>query len=178
MDWTGPVLIALSGAAGIVLAVWLAASRVDRLHRRVDLAWAALRLQLTRRASTALLLARLGLWQPAAARAVEAAARAALDARPGGPEHSELSAALRAAAGDRAQIERHLAHPQCGDLVRDLGAVWYRAILARRFLNDAVALARRLRRRRLVRLFRLAGRTPLPLPCDIDDAPPDGLLAA
>jgi hypothetical protein len=171
-------MIGLTIAVVLVVAVWLAASRLDRLHRRVEFATAALELQLTRRASLALLVAHRGVWPPEAARAVAEAARAALDAAPGGQQHSDLSAALRAAAGDRDQIERHLADPAHGDLLRDLGAAWYREILARRFLNDAVALTRRLRSRRLTRFFHLAGRAPLPLPCDIDDAPPDGLLAA
>jgi hypothetical protein len=176
MDWTAVVLIALAAAVLVVGAVWFAANRIDRLHRRVEKAWASLHLQLTRRASLALVLAHSGLWEPPVARTVETAARAALEAPPDGREHSELSAALRRAAGEPGDIERHLADPALAPGIEDLGAIWFRAILARRFLNDAISLTQRLRSRRLVRLFHLAGRAPMPLTCDIDDSPPEGLL--
>ncbi|MDR1188016.1 MAG: hypothetical protein LBK95_11275 [Bifidobacteriaceae bacterium] len=175
MDWTGTVAITLAGAAMVVAAVWYAASRVDRMHRRVENAWNSLQLQLTRRASVALSLAHERLWDPVTSMVVAEAARAAAEAPPWGPEHSELSAALRTAMGDRAQIEADLEVPGREPLIRELGAAWYRAILARRFLNDAVAMTLRLRSRRLVRWLHLAGRTPLPESCDIDDAAPEGL---
>jgi hypothetical protein len=230
VEWSLAVLIALVGAVLVTAAVWFSANRIDRLHRRVEAAWASLHLQLTRRASMALVLAHGGIWEADQARDVRVAARAALTAPPAGPEHSELSAALRRAfednpaprdpdeppvarpadsgatatprpaaagpgtAGSGAEPDGplHRAPPGAADpegagdgrgpdgigqpgLVRDLGAIWYRCILARRFLNDAVSLARRLRSRRLVRLFGLAGRTPMPLSCDIDDDPPETL---
>jgi hypothetical protein len=168
-------LIALVASVLIVAAVWVSANRIDRLHRRVENAWRALQLQLTRRASVALVAAHGALWDQATSAEVGAAARAALQAPPNGQEHSDLSQALRRAAGDADGVERLLADPARAPLVRDLTAVWYRAILARRFLNDAVSLTQRLRSRRLVRFFHLAGRAPMPLSCDIDDAPPDGL---
>jgi hypothetical protein len=171
------VLIALVLAIMAVASVWYAASRLDRMHRRVDNAWNSLHLQLTRRASVALGLAHEGLWDPVSSMVVAEAARASLEAPPWGPEHSELSAALRAATGDRAQIEADLRVADREPLLRELASAWYRAILARRFLNEAVTMTVRLRSRRLVRILHLAGRTPMPESCDIDDAPPDGLVA-
>ncbi|MDR1634664.1 MAG: hypothetical protein LBS27_07060 [Bifidobacteriaceae bacterium] len=176
MDWTRAVLIAVVVAAAVVTAVWYAASRVDRMHRRVENAWNSLQLQLMRRASVALDLAHEDLWDPVTSMVAAEAARAALDAPPWGSEHSELSAVLRAAAGDRAQVEADLERPDREPLLRELGAAWYRAILARRFLNEAVSMTTRLRSRHLVRWLHLAGRTPMPQSCDIDDSPPDGLI--
>ncbi|MDR3360430.1 MAG: hypothetical protein LBO20_07275 [Bifidobacteriaceae bacterium] len=175
MDWTEAVLIGLAVAVAVVMAVWVAASRLDRLHRRVDAAWASLQLQLARRASMALDLAHSGVWDPPTSQTVASVARAALGAAPSGQEHSDLSAALRAALdGADGIVQRPGDGPQA-ERVAALGAAWYRAVLARRFLNDAVALTRRLRSRRLVRLFHLAGGAPMPLACDIDDAPPEAL---
>ncbi|MDR2378515.1 MAG: hypothetical protein LBD70_03705 [Bifidobacteriaceae bacterium] len=176
MDWAGTPLITLALAAGVVALVWHAGHRVDRMHRRVDDAWGSLQLQLTRRASAALDLAHAGLWDPVTSVVVAEAARAALAAPPWGGEHSELSAALRTAAGDLAQVASDLEDPDRGPLLRELAGVWYRALLARRFLNEAVATAVQLRSRRLIRYLRLAGPTPLPSSCDIDDVPPDGLI--
>jgi hypothetical protein len=168
-------MVTLLAAAAVVAAVWYAASRVDRMHRRVEQGWASLQLQLTRRASVALALAHENLWDPVTSVVVAEAARAALEALPWGAEHSELSAVLRTAIGDAAQVEADLKIPEKALSLRELGAIWYRAILARRFLNDAVSVTARLRSRRLVRWLRLAGRTPLPQSCDIDDSAPDGI---
>ncbi|MDR2381593.1 MAG: hypothetical protein LBE08_10570 [Bifidobacteriaceae bacterium] len=169
------MLITLAVGLAIVMAVWLAASRIDRLHRRVENSWASLQLQLTRRASMALVAARDGVWAPEVCAAVEAAARAALVAPPHGREHSQLTDVLRQAMADPDQLERDLADPVRSAALHEIGGAWYRACLARRFLNDAVCLARRLRSRRLVKVFHLAGRATLPVTCDIDDEPPDGL---
>jgi hypothetical protein len=174
MAWAG-ALITLAASALVVAAVWYAASRVDRMHRRVENAWNSLQLQLTRRASVALSLALEELWDPVTSVVVAGAARAALVAPPWGEEHSELSAVLRTAVGDSAQIEADLGTPERELLLRELGDAWYRVILARRFLNDAVSMTARLRSRRLVRWLRLAGRTPMPESCDIDDDSPEGL---
>jgi hypothetical protein len=173
VDWTGILLIAVAVAAAVVVAVWFGASRLDRLHRRIDRAQAALELQLTRRASVCLVLARTGLWDQSESAVVERAARAALTAAPPGQEHSELSAVVREALAGRRRLESAREDPAVAGLLDDLAGVWFRASLARRFLNEAVGLTGRLRSRRLVRFFHLAGRAPLPLTCDIDDAPPE-----
>src|SRR5690606_21685116 len=67
------------------------------------------------------------------------------------------------------------ADPDEERLVGELAAATRRVELARRFHNDGVAAARELRRRRLVRWFRLAGRTPWPETVELADTPPDGL---
>ena len=50
-----------------------------------------------------------------------------------------------------------------------------RVQLARRFHNDAVAQALRVRRKRVVRWARLAGHASLPVMVEIDDSVPPGL---
>ena len=50
-----------------------------------------------------------------------------------------------------------------------------RVELARRFHNDVVRSCVQLRRKRVVRWFRLAGYTALPATADFDDTPPAGL---
>ncbi len=50
-----------------------------------------------------------------------------------------------------------------------------RVELARRFHNDAVAQAQRVRRKRVVRWARLAGHAWMPVTFEIDDAMPSGL---
>jgi hypothetical protein len=174
-DWTDVAVAVLGGAAVLVTLVWLFASRIDRMHRRLDRSWDTLALQLTRRASVAEHLSLVGFWDPVTSLAVGMAAQAALEAPPDAAEQSELSAALRTALGDRAAIEAAAANPDQAAYLAELWSVWYRAQLARRFYNEAVGLAVTLRSRLVVRAFFLAGRTPMPVTCDIDDTAPDGL---
>ena len=157
--------------------------------------------QLLRRAQAATELAASGLLDPAssvlvagaAAEAIQAgegrAAQLALDPFSGSrlDDHSDdreaaesdLSRALRATLDalpddDPARTGGHLDW---------LAAVSHRVVLARRFHNDAVSHARAVRRKRLVRLARLAGSAPAPRTVEIDDepfrsAPADGLPPA
>jgi hypothetical protein len=171
---TDIALLCVIAAVAVSVFLWMRASRIDRLHRRIELAWSSLRLQLARRASVALALAHAEVWDPKDAAAVEAAARAALLAGAGAPGHSELTRVLREALGGPEDVARLTADPAKAALLKDLAGAWYRATLARRFLNDAVSLTLRLRGRRLVRWFHLAGRTAMPASCDLDDAAPDG----
>ncbi len=143
------------------------AGRLDRMHARVDAAWAALDAQLVRRAAAARAL-RSQLPAGTAADALEAAAAASLDAGPDGREavENDLSRALKAAAAlvpdDTSLTELETASTRVG--------------LARSFHNTAVTDTRGLRRRRLPRALRLAGRRAMPTYFDIDDTalPPRG----
>lgn len=152
------VVLALALLATYV--TWTA-SRLDRLHARTDGARTALEVQLARRAASAL--------EVSAAQHLEALAAAASAAHHAGGEdrplrESELSEALR----DAVPV---LAPDQGIDLV-DAGR---RLVLARRFYNDAVRDTQAFRRRRLVRLLRLAGHAHEPAFFDIDDALPGGV---
>ncbi|MFB7266220.1 hypothetical protein ACFCXH_29350, partial [Streptomyces nojiriensis] len=91
------VWIALAlGVVGVYLS-WTA-GRLDRLHSRMDAAWAALDAQLVRRASVVLEVATSGVLDPASSLVLYEAAHAARQAEEDHREvaESELSQALRA----------------------------------------------------------------------------------
>lgn len=98
MTWSE---VAFAVSAALLLAlwwVWVAASRLDRLHRKVATSRAALDNQLLRRASAAVELASTGLLDPVSSVLVGEAAWAALSA--GGHGRAELLAALPGLADD------------------------------------------------------------------------------
>ncbi|MDR1293835.1 MAG: LemA family protein [Bifidobacteriaceae bacterium] len=171
--------------AGIVAVIWwviwVSAQRLDRLHRRVASARTSLAHQLVARAVAALDLAHSGVLDPASSIVVAEAARAALasmmdDGVPlpsSGAIQSELSGTIRLALGEPADID--LLDPVGRELVGEVAATWYRVTLARRFYNEAVGKTRRRRRSWPVRALRLAGRTPMPLTFEMDDALPETL---
>jgi hypothetical protein len=154
-------------AVVVLLATWVTwtATRVDRLHGRVDSARASLDAQLVRRAAALQALADRSAAELGAPRAgqLRMVARASLDADPATREAAEndLSRALYEIPADLEPA-----------LVADLADAARRVGLARRFYNDAVRDTRSLRRRRLPRLLRLGGRRPLPAFFEIDDSVP------
>lgn len=161
-------------------AVWIA-SRLDRLHHLVETAGAALDAQLVRRSAVTLELASSGLLDPAASMLLaDAAHRArAVDDQDRELAESALSGALRAVLGQPA-LRADVAHTgrHGVDLLDDVDAAVRKVIMARTFHNDAVATARRVRRKRLVRWLRLAGNAAMPEFFEIDDAPPPPETAA
>ncbi|MGW5875776.1 hypothetical protein ACWFMI_04355 [Nocardiopsis terrae] len=144
------------------------ATRLDRLHHRVETARAALDAALLRRAAAVLGLAAADGLDPAVARSLADAANSARRAGEGERElaESELSRTLRGSL-DGAEPPDTLA-PHLDEV-----AVAARGVhLARVFHNDAVADTRRARRSRLIRLLRLAGTAGLPEYFEMDDRPP------
>ncbi|NCT90907.1 hypothetical protein GXB85_08090 [Cellulomonas sp. APG4] len=200
MSWSE---VAVVVGAALVLAVWwvwVAASRLDRLHRKVASSRSALENQLVRRASVAAELAGSGLLDPASTVLVGEAAWTALGAREvteetprelaealagtahhvAGPDdreaaESELSRTLRIALDDRDEVAELSASPLGHELLAALAATWYRVQLSRRFHNEAVAQTQRVRRKPAVRLLRLHGHAPVPHTVEIDDGWPDWL---
>lgn len=150
----------------VLLATYVTwtAGRLDRMHARVDAAWAALDAQLVRRA---------------------AAARALLPLLPAGPEQLRLesaaSAALESGEGGRQEVENDLSRalrlavprlgegPEVAHVRGELESAATRVGLARSFHNAAVNDTRALRRRRLPRALRLAGHRAMPEFFDVDD---------
>ena len=88
---------------------------------------------------------------------------------------SNLSATLRAALADADEVEQLWGSPATAQIVDDLASSWYRVQLARRFHNEAVAQAQRVRRKPLVRMLRLAGKAAMPHMVDLEDAWPAAL---
>ena len=142
------------------------AGRLDRLHARVDAAWAALDAALVRRAAAARAVA-AHLDDPQAGQALAAAATAALEGTAEAREllENDLSRALKAALP-------LLVHDAAGEAARaELETASSRVGLARSFHNAAVKDTRAIRLRRIPRAFRLAGRRELPRYFEIDDTP-------
>jgi hypothetical protein len=149
-------------AAVVLLALYATwvAGRVDRAHARAAAAQAALDAHLVRRAAAAVATAdatsdlRLG-------RAARVALEAAADDR-------------EAAENDLTRVLReHLNHdgPELpsGSGLADLAGASRRVALARQVHNDLVRDALSLRRRRLVRLLRLARKHPRPAYFEIEE---------
>jgi hypothetical protein len=197
MTWSETTLLVLVVAGLALWLVWLSASRLDRLHRKVVASRLALQAQLDRRSTTAIDLAASGLLDPASSVLVADAAFAVGDqaVRPAEPSTSEafslrglspereraesaLSVTLRSVLGDPEVVGALRSSAPGALLVDDVGSAWYRAQLARRFHNEAVAQAQRARRPRVVRVLRLAGRAPMPRTVELDDQLPDDLDGA
>ncbi len=200
MTWS-EITVVVAGLLVLTMwFIWVVASRLDRLHRKVGASRATLDNQLVRRASASAELAACGLLDPASSVLVGEAAWAALvvgagsdlvDAAVAGldPEvplsgaglldrdlaESELSATVRAALEDAEEVAALREEPYGAELLDALAASWYRVQLARRFYNEAVAQTRRVRRKAVVRLLRLHGHAALPVSVEIDDAMPGAL---
>ncbi|MBO3087245.1 hypothetical protein [Cellulomonas dongxiuzhuiae] len=200
------VTVVLVVAAVVLLLAWLVwvrASRLDRLHRKVGASRAVVDAQLVRRASVAAELATSGLLDPASSLVIGEAAWGSLtaggagDVPPGllpadlrdllgggaaatgaldrAQVESDLTAALREVLDDVDEVAALADDPEGGRLLEALAAAWYRVQLARRFHNEAVAQTQRVRRGALVRLLRLAGHAREPRTLELDDAWPQGL---
>jgi hypothetical protein len=176
-------------AVVVVVVAWVGwrlsalASRIDRLHHRIELAQASLDAQLLRRARAAEALATSGLVDPATSLVLALAASNSrhsddLDPVDRGVIESEMSRDLREVFAEPEAVAALRASPQGEELVGDLAAACTQVALARRFLNDGVQAARLLRSGRLVRLFQLAGHAAQPVTFEMDDAPPTALVAA
>jgi len=186
-SWWVSVLAVLVVLLALAWYLSFSAARLDRLHHRVEGARGVLDGQLLRRATAASELAASGLLDPATSVLLAGAAAEAVgagDDPDGGLDHqrrevaeSDLSRALRAALEDPAVPAELAGDPFGAPLLSGLDVAGQRVRMARRFHNDAVAQARRVRAKRVVRWARLAGRAPLPESFEMDDDPPAGSTA-
>jgi signal transduction histidine kinase len=152
----------LAGAALVVVGLlalgwWLSwvATRLDRAHARVERTWGALDLALLRRAQGAVEVVNSTSVDPATRLLVSDAAGDALEDN------------LPQAARERA--ESNLSQVLTLAVLPEVGPAQERVRLARRLHNDAVVTAQILRRRPLVRLFRLAGHAQEPDPFEMSE---------
>ena len=210
MSWSEIVIVVVAVVLLVGWRLWVSASRLDRLHRKVASSRAVVDAQLLRRASAAANLAASGLMDPVSSLLVGEAAWAAIAAGSSSAEafaqlpaelseldggladaasseypstapvdvglvESELSSTLRAALDDQGEVADMRAELGGDELVSALADAWYRAQLARRFHNEAVAQTQRVRRGWPVRALRLAGRAPVPHTLELDDAWPQSL---
>lgn len=179
--WAFIAVVVFFGLAALYLSN--TAGRLDRLHRRIDVAELSLDTQLLRRSSVAMEIATSGILDPASAVLLADAAHsaaAAIDERTldqgkaSAQAESILTRALDVALDEEEVLEMR-ALPAGVSLLEDLEAAALRVQLSRRFLNDAIRACRQLRGRRPVRWLSLAGRTPWPHPREMDDSLPESL---
>jgi hypothetical protein len=157
-------------------------NRLDRLHARLDATRAALDAQLLRRAAITLEIAASGLLDPATSVLLACAGHEARAATGEEAERevveSRLTVALRAAFAEPDEAQTLAAEPTGVGLLAELEAATTKVLLARRFSNDAVTATLAIRRHRLVRWLRLAGRVPAPTFFEMDDERPAYLAVA
>jgi hypothetical protein len=178
-----PLLLALLVVlAAVAVGLWLSwtATRLDRMHHRIDVARASLEAQLLRRSGATLELAATDRLDPPSRLLLLDAAHGARSSGPDAFEVAEsaLSQALRAVLDDSGHVAELRTDPEVGPLVDELARDCATVELARRFHNDVVVSARALRSRRRVRWLRLAGRAAPPRSVDLDDVPPAALVDA
>lgn len=150
------------------------ATRIDRLHVRLETARAGLDAALVRRAAVALELAASRQLDPATSLLLATAAHEARISDPDNREfaESDLSRALRAAFEQPGFRETLADRPEGATMLDDLDAAAQKVAFARSFYNNAVAATRSARRKLLPRVLPLAGRAPGPEFFEIDDTPP------
>jgi hypothetical protein len=170
MPWWFWLIVGFVVLAGYVGAT---SNRLDRLHARLDATRAALDAQLLRRSAVTLEIAASSLLDPATSVLLASAAHQARASSGDDRElgESELTGALRAAFTDPDLAATLAADPSGAELLHELDAAMIKVPLARRFHNDAVRATLAVRRHRVVRWLRLAGRVPPPRFFEMDDEP-------
>ena len=188
--------IATTVALVLLAVAWYlsySASRLDRLHAKVEGAVSALDAQLVRRAEATLELATSGALDPATSLLLADAASEALERHTHQPlSHDPLEGQTFAGREDtetnltevlRAVLQEDTVAALRADVdgvgadgLSRVEASALRVQLARRFHNDAVREVRRVRTKWVVRLFRLAGHAALPHRVDFDDDLPPAVV--
>lgn len=137
------------------------ATRLDRLHHRVETSWANLDSLLQRRAAIALEIARSEIADPASAMLLTAAAYQAREASIENRSAAEsgLSGALGLLLADGHSSQ----HPAEVVLLRELSELTDKVRIGIALHVDAVARTHLVRSKTIVRVFRLAGTAPLPI---------------
>jgi hypothetical protein len=181
VTWT-TLLVTVAVVGVVLLANWLywTASRLDRMHHRIEVARASLRTQLLHRSGSAMELASSAALDPPRSLVLLEAAHASRAADDDEIEaaESDLSEVLRAVLDDAEEVQALRDDELVGELVQELADDCRKVELARRFHNDVVASARNLRATRRVRWLRLTGRAGDVETVDLDDEPPPALAGS
>lgn len=147
----------------VVLAWYLSftATRLDRLHHRVETSWANLDVLLQKRAAVALEIAHSDIADPASSMLLTAAAYQARDANI--ENRSQAESGLSGALGLLLEDSEHLATAADSALLTELSALTDKIRVAIAIHTDAVARTQMVRGKVVVKTFRLAGTAPLPI---------------
>lgn len=182
------IVLALAVVLGIAWYLSYSAARLDRAHAKVEGALSALDANLVRRAEASLELANSGVLDPASALLLASAASEALEretshALPDDPldgQHfgdredveTDLTEALAATLTEDVRAHIEASDGPAADELDRLVAAGRRVQFARNFHNQAVRDVQRVRNKRVVRWFRLAGYAELPRPVEFADTVP------
>lgn len=154
----------------ILLIIWylsFSASRLDRLHHRVETSWATLDTLLQKRAAIATEIVRESNLDPASAYLISSSARSARDAAIS--ERSEAESVL----SESLKMIQEIAYDESlelpSDLLIELSDVTAKIKLAINLHLEAVNAARNVRSKIIIRLFRLAGKAPEPVKYAFED---------
>jgi hypothetical protein len=152
----------------VLIFIWyltFSATRLDRLHQRVETSWANLDAILQRRASLALELTHFPEIDPAANLLLTSAAHhaRAADISERSEAESALTAALILLRQESSLVEKH------PEIFEELDQVTERLKVGIALHVEGVSAARARRSKLIYKLFRLAGRAPLPVKYAFED---------
>lgn len=150
----------------LIIFLWylsFTATRLDRLHHRVESSWAALDSLLQKRAAIALELAHSDFADPGLALILNQAAHQAREAEIS--ERSDAESGLTTALGlmlNPLNSEYPENSGAQNELLRELSDLTDKIRVAVKLHVEAVNRTQKVRRKLIVKFFRLAGRAPLP----------------
>ena len=148
----------------IALFAWYlsySATRLDRLHHRVETSWANLDGLLQRRAAIAIEIARSEISDPATSLLLTFAAHQAREASV--RDRSQAETGLTGALGILIESSTSISGPIEQDLIRELKELTEKIKMAISMHVDAVTRTQMVRKRWFMRFFRLAGSAPEPV---------------
>ena len=137
------------------------ATRLDRLHHRVETSWANLDGLLQRRAAIAIEIARSDISDPASSLLLTFAAHQAREASV--RDRSQAETGLTGALGILIESSLSISGPIEQDLIRELKELTEKIKMAVSMHVDAVTRTQMVRKKWFMRFFRLAGNAPEPV---------------
>lgn len=137
------------------------ATRLDRLHHRVETSWANLDSLLQRRAAIAIEIARSEISDPASSLLLTFAAHQAREASV--KDRSQAETGLSGALGILLETSTAVQSLAEQDLLRELAELNEKIKVAIALHVESVNRTQLIRSRWIIRSFRLAGRAPLPV---------------
>jgi hypothetical protein len=137
------------------------ATRLDRLHHRVETSWANLDGLLQRRAAIAIEIARSDISDPASSLLLTFAAHQAREASV--RDRSQAETGLTGALGILIESSTSISGPIEQDLIRELKELTEKIKMAVSMHVDAVTRTQMVRKKWFMRFFRLAGNAPEPV---------------
>jgi hypothetical protein len=137
------------------------ATRLDRLHHRVETSWANLDSLLQRRAAIAIEIARSEISDPASSLLLTFAAHQAREASV--KDRSQAETGLSGALGILLETSTAVQSLAEQDLLRELTELNEKIKVAMALHVESVNRTQLIRSKWIIRTFRLAGRAPLPV---------------